>query len=102
MTTLVLFGDDLRIDDNPALAAAADDPDGLIALFVLDEVSEGVRPLGGAARWWLHGSLERLREALAEREIPLALATRCGCGGGSRGRRPGRSHPGALESSLRR
>lgn len=73
MTTLVWFRDDLRIDDNPALAAAADDPDGLIALFVLDEVSEGVRPLGGAARWWLHGSLERLREALAEREIPLVL-----------------------------
>lgn len=73
MTTLVWFRDDLRLADHPALAAAATDPGGLIALFVLDEVSAGVRPLGGAARWWLHGSLERLRDDLAARGIPLIL-----------------------------
>ena len=34
-------------------------------LYLLDEVSEGIRPLGGASRWWLHGSLRRARARLA-------------------------------------
>ncbi|MBL3698744.1 cryptochrome/photolyase family protein [Leucobacter luti] len=73
MTTLVWFRDDLRLEDHPALAAGADDPAGIVALYVLDEESAGVRPLGGAARWWLHGSLDRLAADLAERGVPLVL-----------------------------
>lgn len=73
MSTLVWFRDDLRLADHPALAAASRARDGIVALYVLDEVSPGVRPLGGAARWWLHASLSRLRAALAERGIPLIL-----------------------------
>ncbi|MBP1326766.1 deoxyribodipyrimidine photo-lyase [Leucobacter exalbidus] len=73
MTTLVWFRDDLRIADHPALAAGCEDPEGIVALYLLDEESEGIRPLGGAARWWLHESLTRLSAVLAERGIPLIL-----------------------------
>lgn len=45
----------------------------MVALFLLDEESEHIRPLGGAAKWWLHESLVKLRESLREREIPLIL-----------------------------
>ena len=58
--------------DNPALLAAVADG-AAVGLFVLDEASPGVRPLGGAARWWLHHGLEDLRGALAELGIPLLL-----------------------------
>ena len=48
--------------DNPALRAATDRGEPVVAVFVLDEVSPGIRPLGGAARWWLHHSLAELGE----------------------------------------
>lgn len=40
---------------------------------MFDDASEGVRPLGGAARWWLHGSLEALDEALQRLGSSLVL-----------------------------
>jgi deoxyribodipyrimidine photo-lyase len=58
--SIVWFRDDLRIADHPALSAAIDRGAPVVCVFVLDEVSPGIRPLGGAARWWLHGSLEAL------------------------------------------
>ena len=64
MTSVVWLRDDLRVADNPALRAAADRGGPVVVLYVLDEVSDGIRPLGGASRWWLHHSLERLRESL--------------------------------------
>jgi len=64
MTSVVWLRDDLRVADNPALRAAADRGGPVVVLYVLDEVSDGIRPLGGASRWWLHLSLERLRESL--------------------------------------
>lgn len=71
--SLVWFRDDLRLADNPALVAAVDRGEPIIALFVLDEESEGIRPLGGAARWWLHHSLSSLAERLTERGTTLVL-----------------------------
>lgn len=71
--SLVWFRDDLRIADNPALSAAVAAGGPVVALFVLDEVSPGVRALGGAARWWLHHSLQSLREALADLDVQLVL-----------------------------
>ncbi|MCM3687990.1 cryptochrome/photolyase family protein [Kocuria rosea] len=71
-TTIVWFRDDLRVTDHPALQAACR-RGAVVALYVLDEVSEGVRPLGAAARWWLHGSLTALGTSLAELGIPLVL-----------------------------
>lgn len=61
---IVWFREDLRIADNPALAAATASGRGVICLYVFDEDSSEVRPLGGASRWWLHGSLQALAAAL--------------------------------------
>ncbi|MEE1620940.1 cryptochrome/photolyase family protein [Zafaria sp. J156] len=70
--SVVWFRDDLRTADHPALAAAlAAGP--AVGLFVLDEASPGVRPLGGAARWWLHHALQELGERLAGLGVPLIL-----------------------------
>ncbi|WP_426322067.1 cryptochrome/photolyase family protein [Microbacterium sp. E-13] len=71
--TIVWFRDDLRLADNPALRAAVDRGEPIIALYVFDEESPGVRPLGGAARWWLHHSLTSLGERLRERGASLVL-----------------------------
>ncbi len=71
--SIVWFRDDLRLADNPALRAAIDRGAPVIALFVLDEDSPGIRPLGGAAKWWLHGSLASLAERLAEKGATLVL-----------------------------
>ena len=70
---VVWFRDDLRIADNPALCAAADQRAPVIALYVLDEESSGIRSLGGAAKWWLHHSLSALQADLADHGIPLVL-----------------------------
>ncbi len=71
--SLVWFRDDLRLADNPALRAAADRDEPVIGVYVLDEASPGVRPLGGAARWWLHHSLSELDERLREKGSVLVL-----------------------------
>jgi deoxyribodipyrimidine photo-lyase len=74
---LVWFRDDLRLADNPALAAAviaARRGDRPIAfVYVLDDDSKGTRPLGGAARWWLHESLASLARDLNRRGHALIL-----------------------------
>ncbi|MDJ0949830.1 MAG: deoxyribodipyrimidine photo-lyase [Alphaproteobacteria bacterium] len=71
---VVWFRQDLRLADNPALAAAAETGAPIAPLFILDEASEGLRPLGGASRWWLHGSLAALGDAIADRAPGHAVA----------------------------
>jgi len=57
------FRQDLRLADNAALsAAAAAGP--VICLYVLDDETPGLWFWGGASRWWLHRSLERLSKHL--------------------------------------
>ncbi len=73
-TTLVWFRQDLRLQDNPALAAAVKRGGAVIPVFILDDSGAGRWPMGRAARWWLHHSLERLGEALAVRGLRLVLA----------------------------
>lgn len=70
---LVWLRDDLRLDDNPALGAALASGRPIVLLHVLDEVSPGIRPLGGAARWWLHHSLTALGHDVAARGGRLIL-----------------------------
>ncbi len=70
---IVWFRDDLRVADNPALAAAARTGRPVIATFVLDEESAGLRPLGDASRWWLAGALRALDQSLQERGVALTL-----------------------------
>ncbi len=71
--SIVWFRDDLRLADNPALRAAADRGEPVLGVYLLDEVSPGIRPLGGAARWWLHHSLSELGERLREKGSVLIL-----------------------------
>ncbi len=76
---IVWFRDDLRISDHPALATPAKAGQPVICVYVLDETSPGLRKLGGAARWWLAGSLRALDRSL--RDLGGALVLRRGAAG---------------------
>lgn len=62
MTTLLWFRQDLRLRDNPALAAAVA-RGRVVPVFILDDTDTTWRP-GAASLWWLHHSLEALRKDL--------------------------------------
>ncbi len=64
MSTLVWFRRDLRLADNPALAAAAAAGEPVIPVYIFAPGEESPWSPGGASRWWLHRSLSRLRESL--------------------------------------
>lgn len=72
-TSLVWLRDDLRLDDNPAMDAAARLGGPMTVVYILDEESDGVRPLGGASRWWLHHSLAALAADLESKGSRLVL-----------------------------
>lgn len=61
--TIVWFRQDLRLQDNPALAAALAPGGAIVPVFIWDEAGEGDWPAGGASRWWLHHSLTALDAA---------------------------------------
>ncbi len=65
--SLVWFRNDLRLEDNPALAAAVAAGGPVLALYILDEHA------GAASRWWLHHSLTALAADLAARGAKLIL-----------------------------
>lgn len=71
---LVWLRNDLRINDNPALDAAAETGGHITAVYVHETVAE-IRAPGGAARWWLDQSLEAIRKQLADRGIELLIET---------------------------
>ncbi len=72
--TIVWFRQDLRLQDNPALAAAVDRGGAVVPVYILDDTGEGRWSIGSAARWWLHHSLAALDESLRERGLRLLLA----------------------------
>lgn len=45
----------------------------MLCFFILDEESDGLRRLGGASRWWLHGSLRALDASLHRQGSRLML-----------------------------
>jgi deoxyribodipyrimidine photo-lyase len=51
--TLLWLRQDLRLQDQPALIAAAGEGP-VIPVYVLDDVAPGAWAIGGAQRWWLH------------------------------------------------
>jgi deoxyribodipyrimidine photo-lyase len=73
MTTLVWFRQDLRVADNPALDAACAAGRPVIPVYVFAPHEEGAWAPGGASRWWLHHSLARLGQELADRGSRLIL-----------------------------
>lgn len=70
--SIIWFRDDLRVADNPAVAAAAKSGE-VVPLYILDDESKGIRPLGAASRWWLHGSLDSLAKNLDHLGATLVL-----------------------------
>ena len=71
--SIVWFRSDLRLSDNPALTKALGSGHAVVPVFVMDEETDGVRPLGAASRWWLHHSLQSLDASLRERGSRLVL-----------------------------
>lgn len=63
-TTLVWLRNDLRIADNPALAAGL--VRGKVVVVHVEETDPALRPRGAASRWWLNGSLNALAHDLAQ------------------------------------
>jgi len=72
-TTLVWFRRDLRLADQPALVAACERAERVVALYVHAPEEEGEWAPGGASRWWLHHSLAALDGALRARGGRLLL-----------------------------
>lgn len=70
---IVWFDRDLRVRDNPSLAAAAATGQPVISVYVLDEETYGRWRPGAASRWWLHHSLAALERTLGSRGLPLVL-----------------------------
>ncbi len=72
MTTLLWLRQDLRLHDQPALAAAAHQGP-VIPVYILDDDAPGDWRIGGAQRWWLHHSLTSLGKALEQEGSRLIL-----------------------------
>ena len=65
--SIVWLRSDLRLADNPALAAAVAKGGPVIPLYIQDDAAHGDWRPGSAASWWLAQSLATLETALAER-----------------------------------
>jgi len=68
---IVWFRRDLRMADNPALAAAHASGRPILPVYILDE-GRFFSP-GGAQRWFLHGALQSLSAELQRLGAPLIL-----------------------------
>ncbi len=62
---IVWFRQDLRLADNPALAAAAHSGRPVACVYILEDGPSRRWAMGGASRWWLHGALQSLQGDLA-------------------------------------
>lgn len=69
----MLFRTDLRVADNRALSFAASSGKPVTPVFILEDEENGSRVVGGARRWWMHHSLQRLAERLRKLGSPLVL-----------------------------
>ena len=71
--TLVWFRQDLRLSDNPALAAAVDRGSPVIPVFIWAPGEEGSWRPGAASQWWLNRSLAALSTELEKRGSRLII-----------------------------
>lgn len=72
-TRIVWLRRDLRLSDNPALTHAAARCERLLILYIHAPDEEAPWAPGGASRWWLHHSLERLSDALRDAGSELVI-----------------------------
>ncbi|MGA0134388.1 MAG: cryptochrome/photolyase family protein [Opitutales bacterium] len=70
---IVWFRLDLRLADNPALAAAVTHGGPVIPVYIHDPEAEGGWKPGGASDWWLHHALEDLAARLEKAGSPLVV-----------------------------
>lgn len=70
--TIVWFRRDLRIEDNPALAAASKDA-CVLPVFIWCPSEEGQFYPGRVSRWWLKQTLAHLDQSLRSLGAPLVL-----------------------------
>ena len=75
-TSLLWLRHDLRLADNPALAAAMEHGGAVVPVFIWSPAEEGDWQPGGATKWWLHQSLAALDGKL--RELGSRLVIRRG------------------------
>jgi deoxyribodipyrimidine photo-lyase len=68
---IVWLRDDFRVDDQPAIHAAAKQP--TLFVYIHDESGGGARPLGGAAKWRLAESLTAMEGELSARGARLDI-----------------------------
>lgn len=80
MSTLLWFRQDLRLEDNPALAGAIARGEPVIPVYLWAAGEEAEWAPGGASRWWLHHALVDLEAQLSERGSRL-LVREVGCAG---------------------
>ena len=71
---ILWFRQDLRLQDNSALAEAVARGGPVIPIYILDDAGEGRWAQSGASRWWLHHSLAALQASLVARGSQLILA----------------------------
>ena len=64
----------MRLDDNPALAAAMSKAERVLPLYIHAPQEESPWGPGAASRWWLHGSLASLDRDLRSSGSRLAIA----------------------------
>ncbi len=76
MNSLVWFRLDLRLADNPAVAAAAKGGGAVVPVFIWSPEDEAPWQPGAASRWWLHQSLDALDARL--RSVGSRLVVRRG------------------------
>jgi deoxyribodipyrimidine photo-lyase len=70
--SILWFRQDLRLSDNNALIAAAEEGP-VTAVYILDDKAPAEHAIGGAQRWWLHHSLVALSKSLQNLGVDLVL-----------------------------
>jgi deoxyribodipyrimidine photo-lyase len=71
--SIVWFRQDLRLEDQPALAAAVQKGGAIIPVFIWAPDEEGEWIPGAASRWWLYYSLAELQQEFQRLGIPFII-----------------------------
>ncbi len=71
--TILWYRHDLRTADHVALQEAIKKGDPIIPLYIWAPEEECHWAYGGATKWWLHYSLERLKNELSELGLKLII-----------------------------